>query len=315
MNKVTLEQWRMFQSVVRYGGFAQAAAAIHKSQSTINHAVHKLQAQLGLALLEVRGRKAHLTEAGTLMLRRADQLLAQAGQLEDIAESLAHGLEAEISIAIDEVYPHESLTFSLQGLSQEFPNTRVQLMETVLSGGAEKLIAGEVDLLVAGSTPQGFLGEHILNVEFTAVAHPDHPLHQLGRTLNLQDLAQHRQIVVRDSALSDKTDSGWLGAEQRWTVSHVATSVDMVCRGMGFAWLPQSRIATALERGALKELPLEQGSKRHSGLYLTFANSDRAGAATRRLAQLLIAHAGRLQSGLTAKFPLPINAITNPPTR
>ena len=72
MNRTTLEQWRMLQAVVDHGGFAQAAAAIHKSQSTINHAVHKLQDQLGVPVLEVVGRKAQLTEAGALLLRRAE---------------------------------------------------------------------------------------------------------------------------------------------------------------------------------------------------------------------------------------------------
>ena len=43
MSKITLEQWKMFAAVVDYGGFAQAAKAIHKSQSTINYAVNKLQ--------------------------------------------------------------------------------------------------------------------------------------------------------------------------------------------------------------------------------------------------------------------------------
>ena len=74
MNRTTLEQWRMLKAVVDHGGFAQAAQAVHKSQSTINHAVHKLQDQLGLKLLEVQGRKAQLTRAGELMLRRAEQL-------------------------------------------------------------------------------------------------------------------------------------------------------------------------------------------------------------------------------------------------
>ena len=86
MNKTTLEQWRMLQAVVEHGGFAQAAEAVHKSQSTINHAVHKLQDQLGLPLLHVVGRKAQLTEAGALMLRRAGQLLLQAEQLEQALE-------------------------------------------------------------------------------------------------------------------------------------------------------------------------------------------------------------------------------------
>ncbi len=277
----------MLKAVVDHGGFAQAAEAVHKSQSSINHAVHKLQDQLGLTLLEVVGRKAQLTDTGRLMLRRAGQLLEQAGQLEDIAGSLATGTESEVSIAVDEIFPPAYLATALQALSLEFPHTRIELHEEVLSGGSELLLAGEVDLLVAAEVPPGFLGEPVMRAEFIAVAHPDHPLHRAARTLNLQDLAAHRQIVVRDSARQRSVDAGWLGAEQRWTVTHVATSMDMIQLGMGYAWLPVSRVAPSLEDGSVRELPLEQGSRRYSELYLTWADRDRAGPAACRLGQLL----------------------------
>jgi DNA-binding transcriptional LysR family regulator len=277
----------MFRAVVEHGGFAQAAEAIHKSQSSINHAVHKLQDQLDLPLLEVVGRKAQLTDAGSLMLRRASQLLDQAEQLETIAGSLAIGNEAELRIAVDEIYPQDCLANALERLSTEFPHTRVELRETILSGGPELLIQGAVDLLVANEVPPGFLGEPLCEVEFVAVSHPDHALQGLGRALNLQDLAGERQIVVRDSATGQRVDSGWLGAEQRWTVSHVATSISMISRGMGFAWLPVTRIATALREGVLRELPMERGSRRRASLYLTYADPDKAGPATCRLGELL----------------------------
>lgn len=288
MNRTTLEQWRMLQAVVEHGGFAQAAQAIHKSQSTINHAVHKLQSQLGLPLMEVIGRKAQLTEAGSLMLRRAGQLLEQAEQLEAVASSLAEGTEAEVRIAADAIYPDECLANALQAMSESYPNTRVQLQETVLSGGPEQLIEGEVDLLIAARVPEGFLGDVLLKTEFIAVSHPEHPLQQLGRQLNLQDLRQHRQIVVRDSARGKGIDSGWLGAEQRWTVSQVATSIDMISRGMGFAWLPATRIKQRLANGELKALDMDQGGTRHATLYLTYADRDKAGPATCHLASLLL---------------------------
>ncbi|MFV8818699.1 LysR family transcriptional regulator [Haliea sp. E17] len=288
-HRTTLEQWRMFQAVVEHGGFAQAAEAIHKSQSSINHAVHKLEALLGLQLLEVVGRKAQLTKAGALMLRRAEQLLSQAGQLEAVAGSLATGVEAEVRVAVDEVYPNCPLADALQALSEAYPNTRVQLHETVLSGGAELLTAGAVDLLISGQTPPGFLGEPLMRVEFIAVARPDHSLFALQRELTLQDLEQQRQVVVRDSARHTSVDSGWLGAEQRWTVSHITTSVEMVERGMGFAWLPGSRIGAALAAGRLQELPLGAQSRRYAELYLIYADRDRAGPATCRLGELFAA--------------------------
>jgi DNA-binding transcriptional LysR family regulator len=288
MQRTTLEQWRMLQAVVQHGGFAQAAAAIHKSQSTINHAVHKLQDRLGLQLLEVVGRKAQLTEAGALMLRRAGQLLDQAGELEAVAATLASGTEAEIRAAVDEIYPGSFLAEVLHRLSMAYPHTRVQLYETVLSGGAELLASGRVDLLVSNTVPGGFIGTPLLRAEFVAVAHPAHPLHQLGRELTLLDLQSHRQIVVRDSAREQAVDVGWLGAEQRWTVSHAATSLDMIERGMGFAWLPRSRVSPGVTAGRLKPLPLAAGAHRYHELYLVYADVDRAGPATRELGRLLL---------------------------
>jgi DNA-binding transcriptional LysR family regulator len=290
MQRTTLEQWRMLHAVVHHGGFAQAAQAIHKSQSTINHAVHKLQDQLGVTILEVVGRKAQLTPAGSLLLRRAERLLAQAQELESVADALTSGVESELRVAVDEVFPYDYLADALQQLAHDFPNTRVELRETVLSGGPELLVAGEVDLLIAAAVPQGFLGDALMRTEFIAVAHRDHPLHQLPQPLQLADLATFRQVVVRDSALGQRVDSGWLGAEQRWTVSHVATSVDMVARGLCFAWLPEHRVAHLLASGELREIALEQGSRRYTELYLILANSDLAGPACTQLAATLVAH-------------------------
>jgi len=48
MLKSTLEQWRMFKAVVDAGGFNQAAALVHKSQSSVHHAVQKLENAIGV---------------------------------------------------------------------------------------------------------------------------------------------------------------------------------------------------------------------------------------------------------------------------
>lgn len=84
--KATLEQLRMFKAVVDHGGYAQAAEAIFKSQSTISYSVHKLQDQLGVRLLEVEGRRAVLTPNGKVLLQRANQLLEQAEDLGKVAK-------------------------------------------------------------------------------------------------------------------------------------------------------------------------------------------------------------------------------------
>ena len=122
-----------------------------------------------------------------------------------------------------------------------------------------------------------------LALSFVAVAAADHPLNQAS-SLTHEDLRQHRQIVIRDSG-SRRIDSGWLGAEQRWTVSHPSTRIAAIRRGLGFAWVPEAEIGDGLESGALKELPLKEGGERLVDLYLIYADGQYAGQAARYLGE------------------------------
>ena len=287
MAKVTLEQWRMFQSVVEYGGFSQAAQAVHKSQSSINHAVHKLQESLGVALLEVRGRKAELTDAGRILLGRAGGLLDEAEALEAVAGSLASGEEAVLTMAVDVLFDYECLFNAIERCAGQFPHTRLELRETVLSGGEELLLQREADFILTAIVPQGFVGEPVARVRFMPVAHPQHPLHHLGRPVARKDLKACRQIVVRDSAEQKRQDAGWLGSDQRITVTSVQTSVELIERGLGFAWLPETRIRESLAADRLLPLSTEEPWERDVAVYLVYADADRCGPAARFLVQAL----------------------------
>jgi hypothetical protein len=68
---ITLEQWLTLMAVVNTGGYAQAAEALHKSQSSVTYAVQKLESVLGVKAFEIQGRKAILTPTGQLLYRRA----------------------------------------------------------------------------------------------------------------------------------------------------------------------------------------------------------------------------------------------------
>ena len=107
--RVTLDQWRTLQAVVDHGGFAQAAEVLHRSQSSVSYTVARMQDQLGVPLLRIDGRKAVLTEAGGVLLRRSRQLVKQASQLEDLAHHMEQGWEAEVRLVVDAAYPNARL--------------------------------------------------------------------------------------------------------------------------------------------------------------------------------------------------------------
>jgi len=296
--KISLEQWRAFIAVIEAGGYAQAAETVFKTQSSVSYAVQKIEQLLDLQLFEKQGRRSVLTPAGHALYLRAKNLLERADALEQGAISLRENWDPELRLAVDIIFPTWALLFSLNRFSAERPLTRVQLYETVLGGTDEALYERAVDLAISTAIPQGFSGDPLIRLRFIAAAHPDHPLHQLARPLTLDDLRQHRHLVIRDNAVKHTRETGaWMGAEQRWTVSQKATQIAAACRGMGFAWFPEHAIASELKEGTLKPLSLREGSERFGELYLIFADPDFPSASAVRMAEILREDVAELCAG------------------
>lgn len=293
--RITLDQWRALVAVVDAGGYAQAAELIHKSQSTVTYAVQKIEHLLGLRAFEMRGRKAQLTPAGATLYRRARTLLEEAEALERGARSMAQGWAPSLRLAVEAIFPTWLLLQCFNRFALERPEIHIQLHETVLGGTVEALTEGRVDFAICSHVPEGFASDRLMRIRFVAAAHADHPLHQLGRPLTHDDLRPHRQLVIRDSAQQRILDSGvWLGADQRWTVSHKATSIAAATMGMGFAWYPAETIQGELASGVLKPLPLIEGAERFAELYLVFAERDCRGRAPVRMAEIIREGVGSL---------------------
>lgn len=284
---ITLEQWRALIAVVDTGGYAQAAEVLHKSQSSVTYAVQKIESLLGVKAFEIQGRKAILTPTGKFLYRRARALLDESIGLERAAKRLSAGWEGELRLAVEILFPTWLLLECLNRFGKESPHTRIELVESVLSGTTEALLTGKADLAISSQVPQGFLGTPLMHMRIVAVASPDHPLHQMGRPLTMRDLRNHRHVVIRDSG--SKRDANALSVEavQRWTVGHSATSIEALRMGYGFAWFPEEKIRNELASGALKPLPLRQGGERFVQLYLVFADHDSAGPGTLRLAEII----------------------------
>jgi DNA-binding transcriptional LysR family regulator len=298
--KSTLEQWRILQAVVDAGGYSQAADLLNKSQSSLNHAVAKLQNQLGVELLQVIGRKAFLTEAGDVMLRRSRILTQQIEDLELLAASIDMGWEPEIRIAVELVYPKD---FLYQALAQFHPlsrGSRIQIIDTVITGTTEIILEGKADLVIAatGVIPRGYLGEPICVAHLIPVIGAAHALAQ-HKQLDLDELSQHLQIVIRDTASKPmEGPGGWLKAEQRWTVSNFYEAIEILKSGIGFCWLPHHLVKDLIAAGVLCRLPLTQSSERLAPMSLLTPKEEKLGPGSRQLRQLILAIHGKTGSQL-----------------
>ena len=284
--RITLEQWEALITVVDAGSYAKAAERLNKTQSTLTYAVQKIESLLDVKAFDIVGRKAVLTPTGQLLYRRARVLLEEATGLETAARRVSAGWEAEIRVAMEHIFPNAVMFECLARFGEESPHTHVELIESVLGGTCEALLKGEADLALTPVVPPGFIGEALLRMRLMPVASPDHPLHKLGRAVTHDDLRAHRQLVVRESGTLRGTRLN-VEAAQRWTVSHMATSIQAARLGYGYAWLPEDKIREELATHALKALPMREGRERYVELYLVYANRESAGPGVLRLGEIV----------------------------
>jgi len=289
--RISLGQWRILQAVVDYGGFSHASEVLHLSQSAISYSLAKLQEQLGVPLLEIEGRKAHLTKMGRAVLERSRQLTKKANEIEAFAATLERGWEPEIRLAVDFSFPADLLMHALGTFARSGNGTTVQLREIPDLSMAELLRQGDADLAISAQLPKGFLGDPLMEVEYIAVAVPGHPLFSHRKTITKADLEETTQIVIYDFETPERRNGAgqWLHHGPCWYVARFEMAVAAVREGHGFAWLLKHRIQDLLDQRELMPLPLRGGHIRKATLYLIYGGyrADNPGPAVCHLAEVL----------------------------
>jgi DNA-binding transcriptional LysR family regulator len=271
--------------VVEQGGFAQAAAALNRSQSSVSYAVAQLQERLAVPLLATQGRRAVLTEAGRALLSEAIPLIDDLDRLEARGQAIGGGEAVRIRLIVDSLCPKPRLFGALARLAALHPHVQIDLQETVRQATPDPR-ERTFDLAIAMPDPGLRFGRRIAEIEMIAVASSDHPLHRRGAPLSAATLRRHLRV---DISGPQPESGGVIETERRiWLVSTVEAALAAVEQGLAFGWLPLPMIMEGLEAGRLAALPLLAGSTRSVPLDLSFADEERATPAVHKLARFLL---------------------------
>jgi DNA-binding transcriptional LysR family regulator len=182
--------------------------------------------------------------------------------LETFAKGLAGTVEPVIRLAIEAVTPLLPVTAVLRATQERYPTTRIELSTERLTGAAEALGSGRVDLAIAtrmGMHMGGVEAARFGTVRILAVAHRDHPLSNAGSPTPPGLLRAHAQIVLRDSAqASDAPSLNVLDGGLRWSVTEVGAKLDLIRAGMGWGGLPAHVVEAAVADGELVVLDVPE---------------------------------------------------------
>lgn len=204
-----------------------------------------------------------LTPAGELLLNQVKPLLQAFAYVETHAATLRNGARTRLDLVVDSIFPRQRLFAILRQFQQRYPQTQVRLTEVLENLDDESAARTEADVMVL-TRRQDITGrgEWLMNIDFIAVAHRDHPLAALDGPLEDSALAPWPLVRIADQGGDSQAP------RDAWTFSTIDAAIDAVMYQVGFGWLPEERIRPHLNQGVLKRLPLSHGARRATPLHL-----------------------------------------------
>jgi DNA-binding transcriptional LysR family regulator len=176
------------------------------------------------------------------------------------ARVLAGGVEPELSVAIDVMYPMAILTDAIRGFQEAFPDTPLRLYVEALGAVLQPVLDGRCHLGVIGSfpnVPRGFGSEYLLSVPAITVVAPTHPLAANGGLIPHSTAADYVQLVLTDrSNLTAGLNFGVV-SQKIWRLADLGAKHAFLRAGFGWGHMPEPVVEEDIARGALVRIKLE----------------------------------------------------------
>ena len=241
-----LRQLRYFAAVARHRHFTRAAEELHVAQPALSQQVRRLENELGMELFVRSTRRVALTEAGELLLPRAQHVLAEVDDARAELEQLSGLVRGRVSIGS---IPLARL--DLPGMLAEFrarhPGVAMYMREETLGNMLAMLRGDELDLGFAFTDEQmagpELVVEPLFEEELLVVTSPSHRLAGRKR-LRIEELRDEPFIGFRrDSTLRQTAQAALAGAgldpTSAFETIELETMRALAARGLGVTIMPR----------------------------------------------------------------------------
>jgi DNA-binding transcriptional LysR family regulator len=257
----TLDQIRVFLAVVDEGSFNGAARRLGRAISVVSYAIASMEAQLGIALFDREGsRRPILTEPGKALVASARAVADEVDALIAGIRSYNQGLETELTLAVDVMYPTSDIAGILREFEMVFPTVELRLHVEALGAIAALVLDGRAHLGIGGpviiedpALDRMAIGE----VELVPVAAPSHALARM-ESIAPGDSRKYRQLVLTDrSPLTEGRDFSVFSA-RTWRLADLGAKHALLLEGIGWGNMPRHAIADDLAAGNLVMLSIPE---------------------------------------------------------
>jgi DNA-binding transcriptional LysR family regulator len=239
-----LRQLRYFVAVAEELHFGRAARRVHVAQPALSKQVMNLERELGARLLDRRGRKVELTQAGRVLLERSRAILEGVEEAELATARAGSGETGRLTVGFTGMALYGAAPRIVKAFGERYPGVDLVLREMSTGAMAEALLGRRVDVGFL-HPPVGEAGEALavegMTSEPLVVALPEgHELSGLSE-VPLGRLAEERFVIVprdegpeiHDHIMGTCHASGLSPAVANRNAPSQTTALGLVAAGVG----------------------------------------------------------------------------------
>lgn len=248
-------------AVVEGGSFARAAEALGLSRSGVSRAVARLEARVGVRLLDRTTRAVALTDEGRRLYSEIAPLLTGIEDAVTVTSGSAVAVRGRLRVNVDAFFSRLLFAPHIPEFLSLYPDLTLELVAKDQLGD---LVGEGFDIAVRFGHPpdSSLVSRKLLETRTITVASPAYVAAH-GRPTAPPDLAGHACIQVRDSASGQPIDS-WtfrrggevveVRATGRLMVAEFGTMLGACLEGVGIARVKAIGVQRLIDRGELVEL-------------------------------------------------------------
>jgi DNA-binding transcriptional LysR family regulator len=173
---------------------------------------------------------------------------------------MREGLEPELAVAIDVMYPMDAVTRAASNSRQKYPHTSLRLYVEALGGVIRPVLDRSCSIGVIGSlpaVPDELHAEPLRDVPFVTVVSPDHPLASHRGIIARPTLEKHVQLVLTDrTALTQGRDYAVM-SPLTWRLADLGAKHAFLRAGLGWGHMPLHMVSEDLDANALVKIRVE----------------------------------------------------------
>ena len=260
LEAVSLDQLRVFIAAAEEGSFSAAGRKLRRAQSLVSQAILNLENLLNVKLFDRTSKAPRLTDAGRALLQEARDVVDRMDGFKARARAIAEGVEPELAVVFDVVYPMSALTEAVGLFRRQYPTTALRLYVEALGGVVHAVQHGSCSIGVVGTfpaIPENCHQEALCDVSFVTVVAPNHALAAKRRAVSNRELSRHVQLVLTDRTPVTEGQNFGVLSPLTWRLADMGAKHAFLRAGFGFGHMPLWMVEDDLANGRLAKIRVQ----------------------------------------------------------